>query len=180
MKGIDVINLLNREIQINTLTPDVANKVDSYIRFWNMMDEELLDSEKKPIKIYINSFGGSLMAALTLVDSIKLSRIQVYTINRGIVAKEAFYVYLAGIRRYSYPRSSFYFEKNLQYFNTGETQSNYEDFISGQQQELKDMVLERTKITDSEFEKRDGWWLTAEKAYSYHICNEVIRAQHIN
>lgn len=177
--SIEVASHLNREFYLDNITPTIANQFDKFVRFWNDIDEDILMTQREPIKLYIDSRGGSLSAALTIIDTIKLSRTPVYTINIGNVFKEAFYIYLAGLKRYSYPRASFYYEKDLSFFNLGEAQSNYEDFIKEQQTELHDMLMEGTKITESDYEKRNGWWLTPEKAYSLRICNEVLRSKHI-
>lgn len=177
--AIEVTSHLNREFYLDNITPTVANQFDKFVRFWNNVDEDSIMSEREPIKLYIDSRGGSLSAALTIIDTIKLSRTPVYTVNIGNVFKEAFYIYLAGLKRYSYPRASFYYEKDLAFFNLGENQFNYEDFIKEQQTELHDMLLQGTKVTESDYEKRNGWWLTPEKAYTLHICNEVLRSKHI-
>lgn len=177
--SIEVASHLNREFYLDNITPTIANQFDKFVRFWNDIDKDILMTQREPIKLYIDSRGGSLSAALTIIDTIKLSRTPVYTINIGNVFKEAFYIYLAGLKRYSYPRASFYYEKDLAFFNLGEAQSNYEDFIKEQQTELHDMLMEGTKITESDYEKRSGWWLTPEKAYNLRICNEVLRSKHI-
>ena len=177
--SIEVTSHLNREFYLDNITPTIANQFDKFVRFWNNVDEDSIMTQREPIKLYIDSRGGSLSAALTIIDTIKLSRTPVYTVNIGNVFKEAFYIYLAGLKRYSYPRASFYYEKDLAFFNLGEAQSNYEDFIKEQQTELHDMLMEGTKVTESDYEKRSGWWLTPEKAYNLHICNEVLRSKHI-
>ena len=177
--SIEVTSHLNREFYLDNITPTIANQFDKFVRFWNNVDEDSIMTQREPIKLYIDSRGGSLSAALTIIDTIKLSRTPVYTINIGNVFKEAFYIYLAGLKRYSYPRASFYYEKDLAFFNLGEAQSNYKDFIKEQQTELHDMLMEGTKVTESDYEKRSGWWLTPEKAYNLHICNEVLRSKHI-
>ena len=41
--------------------------------------------------------------------------------------------------------------------------------------EVKDMVLEATKITETDYENRKGWWLTADKANELLVCHEVLR-----
>lgn len=171
---------MKREIYIGSLTPDVAVSIEKIIRFWNSVDDELTTpiGEREPIKIYINSFGGSLSAALTIIDAIKLSKTMVFTINIGNVFKEAFYIFLAGHKRYAYPRSTFLYEKELTIFDaTDAAQSNYADFCEKQSLELKDMLLDKTKVTENEYTKRKTWWLSAEKAYEFNICNEVLRTK---
>lgn len=174
---IDYANAMSREIYLNNLTPATADTIEKIIRFWNNIDDYEVSSvtNRKPINIYINSLGGSLNAAFTIVDIIKNSKTPVYTINIGVCQKEAFYPYLAGHKRYAYPRSSFYLDKNIERLDLSEGQSNYEDFIKRQSLELKEMILETTKITETDYDNRKGWWLTADKANDLKVCHEVLR-----
>lgn len=177
MSYIDYASAMSREIYLNNLTPSNANIIEKTIRFWNNLDEleGTLIENRKPIHIYIDSLGGSLNAAFTIVDIIKNSKTPVYTINIGVCLKEAMYPYLAGHKRYAYPRSSFYLDKNIERLDLSDGQSNYDDFIKRQSLELKDMILETTKITENDYENRKGWWLTADKANELKVCHEVLR-----
>lgn len=180
-KIIDFCSYENREFYLDAITPAVADKLDKFIRFWNAYDEENEGTivTREPIKIFIDSFGGSLTAALTIVDIIKTSRTPVYTINIGTTYKEAFFVYLAGYKKFAYPRSSFCYEKPQSQQEIVETQSNYQNFYEKQTLELKDLLLDGSKVTEAEYEKRQTWWLSAEKAYELHLCNEVLRTKTI-
>lgn len=176
---IDARGDINREIYIDTITPQVANRIEKVIRFWNSIDDdstvEVMD--RQPIKIYINSKGGLLEAAFTIIDAIKLSKTPVYTINTGTVSKEAFYIFLAGINRFSYPRASFFYKREESFYGIMEEEANYEAFYQKQMEELKQMILERTKISEQEYDKKSTMWLTAEQAYESRICTEVLRSK---
>ena len=91
---VDLSANLNREIYISTITPQVAEMVDKTIRMWNYVDdtETVGYSKRYPIKIYMNSLGGDFNAMLTIMDSIKMSKTPVHTINTGVVQKEAFFI----------------------------------------------------------------------------------------
>lgn len=180
----DYINLnteLNREIYISTITPEIAEKIDKTIRMWNYLDEvENIELAKRiPIKIYINSLGGDFSSSLTIVDAIKLSRTPIYTFNIGIVQKEAFLIYLIGQRRYSYPNATFLYLRDLKNLenNSPETQNDkYINFYQRQLNNLKDLIIERTKITENEYNKhlKNMWWITAEDAYKLRICTDIL------
>lgn len=58
------------------------------------------DWERKPIKLFINSFGGSVYDGLGLVDVIKQSKTPVHTISVGSSMSMGFWIYLAGHERY--------------------------------------------------------------------------------
>jgi len=180
------MKLANREIQIDNLTPQIADTVDGLIRFWNLADDDIALSlaEREPIKLYINSLGGSLDAAITIMNSIKISKTPVYTFNIGSVFKESFIVYLAGHRRYSYPEAAFmYTDTIFQKLEEDENEStfyNKTNFLTNIQHNIKLFFLERVGITETQYDKhsKNEWWFTPEDAFKIHICNEILRSHY--
>lgn len=177
------LNLHNREIRLENLTPQTANNIDTLIRFWNIEDEELKKTfpEREPIKIYINSLGGSLDAALTIIDSISISRTPVYTFNIGVVEKESFLVYLAGNKRLAYTNSIFMYSdtiliKEINNLNDSSFY-NIENMWEKIGTSIRAFFLDRVNITESQYDKHNkkDWWFSSEDALKLHICNEISR-----
>lgn len=56
--------------------------------------------ERKPIQLFINSFGGSVYDGLALVDVIKQSKTPVHTISIGSCMSMGFWIYLSGHKRF--------------------------------------------------------------------------------
>lgn len=178
---VDLNSSSSREIYISTITPQIAETVDKTIRMWNRIDDtEMVEWGKRvPIKLYINSTGGDFNSMLTIMDIIKLSKTPVYTINTGVVHKEAFFIFITGHQRYAYPKSSFLYERDLKHLDEEDRSlDNYITFYERQLTEIKDVVLEKTKITENEYNKhlKGTWWMTAEDAQKLRICNEVLNA----
>lgn len=175
------MKLENREIQIDNLTPQVADNIDGLIRFWNLVDDEIAMSiaDREPIKIYINSLGGSLEAALTILNAIQISRTPVYTFNIGTVCKESFLIYIGGHRRYAYANSTFMYTNNI--FTKPVEEENESTFynknayLTQQQENIKLFLLDRINITEAQYDKHDKneWWFSADDALKIHICNEI-------
>ena len=97
----------------------------------------------------------------------------------GTVHKEAFYIFISGHQRYAYPKSSFLYERDLKHLDENDKSlDNYIAFYERQLLEIKDVVLEKTKITENEYNKhlKGTWWMTAEDAQKLRICNEVLNA----
>ena len=173
----------NRELQLDTLTPQIAESIDAYIRFWNLADDELGTSlsEREPIKLYINSIGGSLDAAITIANSIQISKTPVYTFNIGSVHKESFLVYLAGHKRFAYPNSTFMFTDNI--FQKPVEEDNESTFYSKNmlltaiQAIAKTYLIDKTGITEAQYDKhcKNEWWFFTNDAFKLHICNEISR-----
>jgi ATP-dependent Clp protease protease subunit len=91
---------------------DISNKtVIGLIKFIKTAEKRwknfLLDSsdilekaEPKPLKIYINSNGGEIFAAIPLIDAITNSKIPIHTYIEGIAASSASLISMAGHKRF--------------------------------------------------------------------------------
>lgn len=58
------------------------------------------NAQPKPLKIYINSEGGELFAAIPLIDAITNCKIPIYTYIEGIAASAASLISMAGHKRF--------------------------------------------------------------------------------
>lgn len=65
----------------------------------DIKERDYKDWDRKPIKLFINSFGGSVYDGLALVDTIKQSKTPVHTISIGSSMSMGFWIYLAGHKR---------------------------------------------------------------------------------
>ena len=176
---VDLSANLNREIYLTTITAQTAEAIDRIVRMWNYVDDtEIVEfSKRHPIKIYMNSLGGDFNAMLTIMDVIKMSKTPVQTINIGVVQKEAFFIYAMGHQRYAYPRATFLYERDLKHLDNSDEQTDkYVNFYLRQLDEIKDLVIEKTKITENEYNKhlKACWWMSAEDAHKLRVCTEIL------
>lgn len=176
---VDLSNALNRGLHLGDIDNSIADSMDAYIRFFNRLDdEEKIPIEKRePIKIYIDSGGGDLMGTLTIIDAIKKSKTPVWTINIGQAYSGGFFIFMTGHKRFSYKNASFLFhEGSTGTHGDANKFNNWADFYKKVLKKLKELVLEHTKITEEEYEKhvKDDWWLFADEAIEYGICDEII------
>ena len=176
----DLSNALNRLLNVGEIDGNVGDAIDSYIRFFNRQDEQdgIPVEERVPIKIYIDSPGGDLIATFTMINSIKMSKTPVWTINIGAAYSGGFFTFIAGHKRFAYPLASFLFHEG----STGTSGDagkfrNFADFYKKELDNLKKVVLEYTDITEEDYEKHinDDWWFTAEEALEYGICDEITK-----
>lgn len=178
----DVLNLdsaLKREVYINgEICDGVGSSTDGVIRFWNRYDDahNIPIEERKPIKIYIDSVGGSLVDTFSMIDSIALSKTPVWTICTGAAYSGGCFLFIAGDRRIAYPKASFMMHEGAT--STGGDAHkfvNYTSFYKKELAELKDHVLKFTKMSDEEYEniRRDDYWLTSAEALEKGFCDEI-------
>ena len=175
----DLSNALNRQLNVGEIDCNVGDAIDSYIRFFNRQDEQdgIPVEERVPIKIYIDSPGGDLVATFTMINSIKMSKTPVWTINVGAAYSGGFFTFIAGHKRFAYPLASFLFHEG----STGTSGDagkfrNFADFYKKELDNLKKVVLEYTNISEEDYEKHinDDWWFTADEALEYGICDEIL------
>lgn len=178
---VDLINLdgaLSREIYLGDITNGTGSTVDGYIRFWNSYDEKhnIPIEERKPIKIYVDSYGGSLTDTFTMVDSIKMSKTPVWTICIGCAYSGGFFTMLAGHRRIAYPRASFLFHEGAT--GTSGTASQFENYTMFYKKQLlllKELVIENTNLTEEDYKeiKKDDVWYDTKEALEKGIIDEI-------
>jgi len=177
----DFLNLnssLNREILIGEIVDGLGISVESYIRYWNKLDNEkgLAPEEREPIKLYIDSLGGCLTDTFTIVDAIKMSKTPVIGICTGCAYSGGFFIFISCDQRIAYPHSSYLFHEGAT--STGGTSGqfqNYAAFYKKELNQLKDIVLENTNITEDEYRdiKKDDIWYDAKEAIEKGIADKI-------
>ena len=175
----DFLNLnsaLNREILIGEIVDGLGVSVESYIRYWNKQDEGIPREDRKPIKIYIDSLGGMLTDSMTIIDAIKMSKTPVIGICTGCAYSGGFFIFISCDQRIAYPHSSYLFHEGAT--STGGTSGqfqNYAAFYKKQLDQLKDIVLDNTDITEDEYRdiKKDDIWYDAKEALEKGIADII-------
>lgn len=142
--------------------------------------EKNIDTTKtrpKEIRLIINSQGGSVTAAFSLIDVMFGSTIPIVTTGIGQIASCGLLIFMTGNKRVLTP-------------NTSILSHQYAWGSSGKQHDLiavrkeQDLIAERifnhykicTKMSDKILQKVLGpsdTWLTAEEAKKYGFCDEI-------
>lgn len=178
----DIVNAssaLSRELYIGEIVSDLADAIDALIRFWNKLDDEedIPVEEREPIKIYIDSPGGELVASFTIINAIELSNTPVWTINVGGAYSGGFFIFIAGHKRLAYPLSSFlYHEGSIAVGGDAHKFRNQADFYKKQMDQLREHTLKYTKLTIEDYEKilKDDYWLTAKEAIEVGVADGIV------
>lgn len=175
---VDLSNGLNRNIVLTDIDASIGDSVNSYIQFFNRIDQEKkIDVNKRtPIKIYIDSNGGSLTACFTIIDAITMSKTPVWTINIGKAYSAGFFIFITGHKRFAYPNSSFLFhEGSTGIYQDANKFKNYADFYKQQLEQLRAITLEHTQIKPEEYDKhvKDDWWFDVNEALKYGVTDKI-------
>lgn len=169
----------DRNLYLGDIEEGTGDVIDTSIRFWNRVDDEenIPVEERKPIKLYINSGGGSLLATFTMIDSIKMSKTPVWTIAVSSAYSGGFFTFICGHRRFAYPNASFlYHEGSAGTSGTASQFANFAAFYKKQLEKLKQIVLTNTTIGEEKFNEiqKEDFWMTAEEAVDFGCADEII------
>ena len=155
---------------------------------WNLLHQILDDDEKDkkekdykrdPIKLYINSYGGSVYDMWGLIDVIQNSKTPIYTYCTGYAMSAAFQIFLTGHKRYCYKHSTFMYHQLSHAFG-GKFQDLVEDMeeVSRQKKMIEDYVLSKTKLTKDDLrnikEKKIDFFISSDKEIEYEIVDEIL------
>ena len=149
----------------------------------NMEDDTKDDREKdykrKPIKIFFNSFGGSVYDMWLLVDTIMGSKTPVYTYCTGYAMSAAFIIFLSGHKRYMSPHATLMYHQ-IYCWRHGK----YQDLVDDREQTdhlnemIENYVVERTGLSRKDLlnirEKKKDTYFSAKDAKEKKIIDEII------
>ena len=155
--------------QIFAINLDDDDK-DSEYKYW----------ERKPIYLFINSFGGSVYDGLALIDAIKYSKTPVYTVCIGSAMSMGLWVWLSGHRRLIGEHATLMFHD----ISTG-----IWDKSAGIKQELEEMlrlqellineIVSTTKITKTKLrgfiDRKSEWYIPAQEALDLKLADELLK-----
>ena len=176
--AVEIANTMNRHIYLGDIDEGVGDSVDDLIRFWNKEDEDnnIPIEDRQPIKLFINSGGGDLFATFTMVNSIRMSKTPVWTINTGSAYSGGFLTFISGHKRFAYPYASFLLHEGSCNGMSGDAGKfrNFAAFYEKALKILRQIVVTYTEITEEEYDshKLEDWWFTAEEAKEYKIFDE--------
>ena len=145
---------------------------------WNQDDRDLPVEERKPIKIFFHSPGGSLDVGEILTSIIKLSRTPVYGIALGMVASAASVVYLGCHKRYALPNAYFILHRGSCEGiggNYNEIQAAMEDYKL-QIARMEKFYIENTTYPEEVIKSKiqTDWYIHCEEAMKYGIVTDLV------
>lgn len=158
---------------------NLAQKVHKFISFYNNIDymNNFAPEERMPIRIYIDSYGGQLYAAFSIISSIKASKTPVYTYNIGRAFSAGFFILISGHKRFGGENTYYLFHEG----STGEEGDAHKviasvEFYKKLLSDLKELTLNHTKITKEFYEAhhKDDVWLTVKEALDFGVIDSII------
>lgn len=143
-------------------------------------DKKEKDFKRKPIKIYFNSFGGSVYDMWLLVDTILGSKTPVYTYCTGYAMSAAFIIFLSGHKRYMSPHATLMYHQ-IYCWRSGK----YQDLVDDREQTdhlnemIEQFVVDRTGLTKEDMltirEKKKDTYFSAKEAKEKKIITDILQ-----
>lgn len=149
--------------------------------YWMMEDEKnnIPVEERKPIFLYLLSYGGDAAIALSLVDIMKLCKSKIYTINLGICASAAFLIWISGTKGCRYALKNSW---GLCHQGSGGAQGTAEMVVSQTKnyqrilENIKNIVIENTNIDIKLYNrnKNKEWYVYPNQYVELGCCDYIV------
>lgn len=175
------LGLKERKIYFNQeVDSGIINNIVNWIRIWNEEDDsaKLVGDQRKPIRIYITSNGGDVIAGFAAIDAIKKSKTKVMTIGVGVCASMGALLLISGHNRLAYPNTVILIhDGSMAVQSTSKKAKNTMNFYDRLDERIKKFVIENTNITKELYEEKEDeeWYMFADdEGLSLGIVHELI------
>lgn len=138
-----------------------------------------LDYNPKPIKIFIDSYGGDIYACLGLLSIIKCSKTPVYTIVVGMAMSAGFLILISGHKRFCFELSTMLYHQVSSEI-CGTTKDIKEDYEETErlQKIMEKIIIENTKITKNKigeiYKYNKDWYITPSNAIKLGVVDKIL------
>lgn len=172
-------DLENRTYWIDSEITSATLELVQYILRWNREDLGKPAEERNPIKIFIDSPGGSLDAAKTLIEVFKISKTPVYAFAFGTCASAASMVFLGCDKKYALPNTTFVFHKGSVSGVGGDFQQ-VQSFMKDYEQQIQELVSfykRNTKYSPEVIEEKlnqGDWYVKISEALENGVVDEIV------
>jgi len=167
----------NRNIAIDYDIDESLFEVTKQILEYNRQDKDIPTDKRKPINIYVMSYGGDLYQAYALISTMLASKTPIRTINMGVAMSAGLLILLAGHERYAMKYSTAMIHSGSggaqgTYEQMEEQQKNYKKLVDM----MRDYILERTNIDTKLFnrQKSKDWYLNDKEQVELGIASKII------
>lgn len=145
----------------------------------NKKEEEEKNFIRKPIKIFINSNGGIVQDAWSLINIISKSKTPIYTYSTGYAHSCGFLIFIAGNKRFITENTFMLYHQPLGgSYGTFQDMKEYNELFEKHYEILEKFVLERTKISKEKLteirEKKLDWTIFGEDLIKYGVATDMI------
>lgn len=153
------------------------NDDDDYIeKVYNLHN---LSYTRKPIKIWIDSYGGYVYQCFGLLSIMDKSKTPIHTIVTGAAMSCGFMILIHGHHRFGYPHATpMYHQVSSGAWGTVKDMEENIEETKRLQIKIEEMTLSKTKIKAKRLEKvyktKLDWYMSAKEALDNGVIDEII------
>jgi ATP-dependent Clp protease protease subunit len=188
MKTLQIPGPIERDLYLAKQVDQASiNEITKQIIEINNSDQEIIQIAKiygfeytpKPIKLYVDSYGGYVYQCLGLLGVMEKSQIPIHTIVTGCAMSCGFLIGIAGHERYGFSGSTYLYH-SVSSASWGTTKQMEEDVIETKrlQKIIEKHTLKNTDITKEElreiYEKKIDWYIDSKLAKKLGVIDEII------
>lgn len=169
---------LNNEVSSKNLE-EIILGIKAINRHDDYYENEMKDYECKPIKIYVDSYGGACYDGMGLVNIIEYSKTPVHTYCFSKAMSMGLSIYAAGHKRFAHKRATF-----MHHQLSTSLGGTLTDLIESVEQckvlqnMMDEMLVEKTRIKTEEIlkyrERKVDWYFNGSEAYKLGLVDELL------
>lgn len=166
------ILVLNQDVDMRMIDDAI-----SWIIQWNLEDMCIAKKDRKPITLFIHSYGGDMYVAGPMIDIIRSSETPIKVIGLGLVASAAYLIYLAADERYAFHNTIFLqHDGEIDLSNSTGKAKDTMAFFDGMNERVKNYVLERTTMDEAIYDKNVNreFYMYSNTAKDFGIVHKII------
>lgn len=140
------------------------------------------DWKREPIRLMLNTYGGSVYDGIGLINAIELSRTPVHTYVMGSAMSMGMFILVAGHRRFAAPYSTIMYHQ-LSVFAWDKLEGIKDHIKEAERLEkvCEDILFRRSHLTLEAIEnykkQKSEWYITPEVALDLGIVDEILGAE---
>jgi ATP-dependent Clp protease protease subunit len=140
--------------------------------------------KRTPIEVFINTNGGTLDEAFSLISAIETSKTPVHTIALGKAWSAGFLILLAGHVRFAQPWSNLMYHQGSAGITSEFSKAiEYAEYWKRTQRRVEEYVASRTKIKKKKLRKifhhSTDWYITTEEAIKHGVIEGIYGVDYV-
>jgi len=170
-------NYDNRTIIIGEVDSLLLEYAVEYVLRWNREDKNIPTNKRKPIKLHINSPGGSVYSGMNLINVIQNSKTPVHAVVQGYAMSMGLLILIACHKRYAFNDSILLLhDGSMGGYNSTAKMRDLARFTEKQEERTKSFIIQNTKITDELYDEMytKEWYMYSDEAFEHGFIDGII------
>lgn len=173
--------LLNKNVSAETVE-NIAKGIFEINRYDDKQELENKDYVRRPIKVIVDSFGGSIYCGMLLVNAIENSDTPVHTYCYGKAMSMGFMIFMVGHKRFASPNATLmYHDAGVALGGTMEEIQQSVDQINKVVKRMDGMVTAYTNIPQTKLDKikklKQNWYIFGDDAVELGLVDELLESK---